>query len=133
MRTWDRNAPTTRQNAAGEWRCGACGAHKPIEQFNLAHARAGRYPLAYCKPCKAAKGRARRAANPQRRAQHTYFPPIGGRHWNAKLTDDDVRLIKGLLADLPAAVIARKFACSPSTIMGIKHGRCWTHVGHGAP
>jgi DNA-binding Lrp family transcriptional regulator len=51
---------------------------------------------------------------------------IGECHHNAKLTDDDVRLIRELREDfgLPYAEIAEKFECSLWTVRDICKG--WT-------
>lgn len=46
----------------------------------------------------------------------------------AKLSAEDVLLIRGLLPDLSCAEIARKFDVSRQAISAIKNGYCWTEV-----
>lgn len=49
---------------------------------------------------------------------------IGESHHNAKLTDDDVRLILALRAEgVPQAKVAEKFECSRRVVRDIESGR----------
>jgi predicted DNA-binding protein YlxM (UPF0122 family) len=57
-----------------------------------------------------------------------YWPPNGEKHHFAKLTDEDIRLIRSLIPELSCAEIARKFEVSRQTISHIKHNRTWTQV-----
>lgn len=64
-------------------------------------------------------------------ARHTsrLYPdrvPRGTRHGNAKLTDEDVRLIRRSLE--PAAYIAEKFGISSNSVYGIRRHHTWRHV-----
>ena len=53
----------------------------------------------------------------------------GSDHWNSKLTDDNVILIRQrLAAGESCAQVARELKMSKSTIHGIKAGRGWTHL-----
>jgi hypothetical protein len=64
--------------------------------------------------------------------------PKGSRHWNAKLTEYDVKLILELdeerreirqrLQDLKIAKIAEKFDVSATVISRIVNGHEWRHV-----
>jgi predicted DNA-binding protein YlxM (UPF0122 family) len=53
------------------------------------------------------------------------MPQWGEKRWNAKLTAQDVILIRGLLPWLSCAEIARKFDVSRTCISSIKHGYSW--------
>lgn len=57
-----------------------------------------------------------------------YWPPNGEKHHFAKLTEEDIRLIRLLVNDLSCAEIGRKFEVSRQTISHIKHNRTWTQV-----
>ena len=46
----------------------------------------------------------------------------------AKLTAEDVRLIRGLLPHLTCTEIAKKFEVDRFTISNIKHGHTWARV-----
>jgi hypothetical protein len=69
-----------------------------------------------------------RANNPQR----------GSARWNAKLTDDDVRLMRALVAErerlltearkLTDAKIAEKFHVHPHTVWKATKRDSWSHV-----
>lgn len=69
-----------------------------------------------------------KAINPQR----------GADRWNAKLTEDDVRLIRALVDEramhlaearkLTDAVIAEKFEIHPNTVRKIIDGAAWGHL-----
>jgi len=69
-----------------------------------------------------------RAFNPQR----------GSDRWNAKLTPDDVRLIRGLVAErerllsearkLTDAKIAEKFDIHENTVWKVRQKSSWFHV-----
>jgi hypothetical protein len=59
----------------------------------------------------------------------------GERHWKAKLTEDDVRLICELLRErdegakhLTIRSIAKQFAVSHHPIQQIASGNCWKHI-----
>lgn len=53
----------------------------------------------------------------------------GSRHWNAKLNEDDVRLILKLLEEGVAQCdIAKKFEVGRHIIHNIARGRSWRHV-----
>lgn len=64
--------------------------------------------------------------------------PKGSKHHNAKLTEDDVKLILELnkerleirrkLQGVTIGAIAEKFGVSPSVINHIVLGDAWTHV-----
>ena len=54
---------------------------------------------------------------------------IGGDHHNARLTDEDVRLIRALsTAGLGYLTIARKFLVGASTVRDVVTYRTWRHV-----
>lgn len=53
-------------------------------------------------------------------------PNKGVSHWASKLTEEDVRIIRG---DLRTAYrIAKDYGVDPGTIRGIKRGETWKHV-----
>ena len=64
--------------------------------------------------------------------------PRGSRHWNAKLTEEDVELILALnserlrlkeeLSRVTTTAMADKFGVSVSVICRIASGHDWTHV-----
>ena len=59
----------------------------------------------------------------------TRNPRRGSEHWTAKLTEDKVREIRGLLeARVPIIDIAPRYGVSACTISNIKSGRIWKHV-----
>lgn len=107
-------------------RCAHCHEYKPLSQFHTL--RDGRYVQSWCRTCKAESMRQSRAARKGEPKVRLWRPAFGEKSHKAKLTDSDVRLIRGLLGELPCAVIARKFDVSRQTISGIKHGHKWTHV-----
>lgn len=54
--------------------------------------------------------------------------PRGDENSNSKLTERDVRKIKGMIGSIPVKQIARQFGVDYSTIHLIKTGRNWSHV-----
>ncbi|WP_163258398.1 HNH endonuclease signature motif containing protein [Bacillus paranthracis] len=52
----------------------------------------------------------------------------GGDIKQSKLTDSDVRIIRGLLDDKSLIYIANMFNVSETTIWNIKHKKTWRHV-----
>lgn len=101
---------------------------KSLNDFHVNHGRPNGARQAWCKTCKAAQMRAFRSENARQGRIRFWYPPHGEGSHKAKLTADDVRLIRGLLPDLSCAEIARKFEVSRSTISAIKNGSCWTEV-----
>lgn len=61
-----------------------------------------------------------RDAAKKRRLQH------GERRWNAKLTADDVRYIRG--STEPLKVLSARFGVTEGTISWIRHGHTWQHI-----
>jgi hypothetical protein len=65
-------------------------------------------------------------------------PQRGTDRWNAKLSEDDVRLIRDLVAEREAlraevrkltdAKIAEKFEVHPNTVRKLCQGGSWIHV-----
>ena len=108
--------------------CSRCQQTKPVSEFFLNQDRGGRYPQSQCKACKAEGMRRLRASRQVQGRIRFWYPPHGEASHKAKLTADDVRLIRGLLPDLSCAEIARKFEVSRSTISAIKNGYYWTEV-----
>ena len=111
-------------------RCSHCRQVKPVSEFFISTNPYGRqYLQSWCKACKAAQMREARAQHaPVERARY-FFPAIGEQSHKAKLSNDDIRLIRGLLSSgLACAEVARKFEVSRQTVSAIKAGRTWTHV-----
>ncbi|WP_371666014.1 HNH endonuclease [Streptomyces sp. NBC_01241] len=54
--------------------------------------------------------------------------PRGESTHNSKLTEDDVREIRGLLGCIPQSQIAKRFNISESGVTYIKQGKIWGHV-----
>jgi hypothetical protein len=55
--------------------------------------------------------------------------PKGSKHPNAKLDEDAVRQIFGLIdAKLSDREIARRFGCTSTNIWFIRHGKAWAHL-----
>lgn len=109
-------------------RCSHCRSVKSLDDFHVAHGRPNGTRQAWCKACKAAQMRDLRAANARQGRVRFWYPPHGEASHKAKLTADDVRLIRGLLGDMTCTEIARKFEVSRSTISAIKNGYRWTEV-----
>lgn len=53
---------------------------------------------------------------------------IGSRRSQAKLTEQDIPLIRGMLASASLAAIGRAFSVSAATIARVRDGISWTHV-----
>lgn len=106
--------------------CSKCRARLPLTQFETRVSNGKQYPHSHCKDCRRAdhRGRSKRADG------DGYLSiPYGERSHASKLTDADIRLIKGLLASgLTCSEIAHKFEVSRQTVSGIKPGHCWSHV-----
>jgi hypothetical protein len=109
-------------------RCPHCKTEKPESDFYINRDRPEGTLQAWCKSCKAEGMRALRASRARQGRIRYWYPAYGEKSHKAKLTNDDVRLIRGLLPNLSCAEIARKFEVSRSTISAIKHGRYWTEV-----
>jgi hypothetical protein len=106
-------------------RCPHCRQTLPLESFHINHDRPNGARQSWCKQCKAAALREHRSHfSPDPGATHVK-PFHGERHYGAKLTDEDVKLIRGLLPSLSCAEIARKFEVSRQCISDIKHGKNW--------
>jgi hypothetical protein len=54
--------------------------------------------------------------------------PRGEQHWNARLTPDDVRFIRGHVGEFSQADLARRFGVPPSAISKIVTRRSWKHI-----
>lgn len=63
-----------------------------------------------------------------RNRHHTIPPPVhrGGDHWQARLTEDDVRYIRA--SKEPQKILAAKFGIDPSAISMVRTRRTWKHV-----
>lgn len=72
------------------------------------------------------KGRDKFSENVKKAQQH---PLRGSAKWNHKLTEDDVRKIKGARASgIGQKRLARQYGVRFQTIQAIDHGRTWGHV-----
>jgi|LakMenE01Jun11ns_1017448.scaffolds.fasta_scaffold9500362_1 hypothetical protein len=109
-------------------RCPHCKTDKPESDFHANRDRPDGTLQAWCKPCKAEGMRALRASRTRQGRIRYWYPAYGEKSHKAKLRNEDVRLIRGLLPDLSCAEIARKFEVSRSTISAIKNNRYWTEV-----
>jgi hypothetical protein len=108
-------------------RCPHCKTVKPATDFHINHDRTNTLQ-SWCKACKVESTRQHRASMRTEPKVRLWRPPHGERHYLAKLTNEDVRLIRGLLPYLSCAEIGRKFEVSRQLISDIKHGRKWTEV-----
>ena len=60
---------------------------------------------------------------------HPEIVPKGERHWAAKLTDDDVRLIRKRVASGEKQIdLQREFGLSSGTVSLVVHRKRWAHV-----
>ena len=114
--------------------CSKCRTEKPIDEFRLVLNKQGAMVHhSWCNACKNADVRARYWRNRPEKDQRQIrrIMPIGEQAHTAKLSDDDVRLIRQL--EPPkyrevAADVAEKFEVSMSTVLQIWKGATWTHV-----
>lgn len=113
-----------------EKRCSHCRDIKPASDFYVSTNPYGRrYVQSWCKACKAEAMRVARLRISPPRKDRLFFPAYGERSHKAKLVNDDIRLIRGLLdSGLNCAEVARKFEVSRQTVSAIKSGRTWTHI-----
>lgn len=59
--------------------------------------------------------------------------PYGTRRWNARLTDDDIPLIRRLYRDgMGQTEIANLYGVKQGAIWGIVHGKTWRRVPDGS-
>lgn len=107
--------------------CSKCKQAKSLDEFYKNNARHNALQ-SWCKQCKADAGRAARQSKPRRDYQPRICTSFGEKHYNAKLTNADVLLIRGLFDWLTNVQIAEKFEVHPSTISAIKHRRSWWRV-----
>lgn len=56
----------------------------------------------------------------------TLKPQIGVKHWNDKLTEDQVREIRA--SDMSQSALSRKYGVSVQQVHRIVHGQAWTHL-----
>ena len=105
-------------------RCPHCRQIKPLTEFHRNLARKNGYQ-SWCKPCKVFAVRSARLLKPTAPERIRIMPQWGGTRYNAKLTPEDVILIRGLFEWLSCAEIARKFEVARTTISSIKHGHSW--------
>lgn len=114
-------------------KCRTCGEIKPATEFHASNKHASGINT-MCKPCRS------EYANimSQARKKPGYQKHVGEKHHSSKLTDDDVRKIKRLIADkeyhyeqwtrLTYAIIGEKFEVTASTIEAIANGKNWKHI-----
>jgi len=104
--------------------CPHCRQNLPLTAFHRNLARKNSYQ-SWCKSCKVYATRSARMLRPTAPERIRVMPQFCGTRYNAKLTEEDVRLIRGLFDDLSCAEIARKFEVARTTISSIKHGSSW--------
>lgn len=56
------------------------------------------------------------------------YRPSGEHHYRAKLTNDQVRIIRRILRPVPKAYLAQHFDVSKSTIERVLNGKCYRDV-----
>lgn len=105
-------------------RCSHCKQTKLVSEFHRNFSRKNAYQ-SWCKICKAQGMRDSRLLRPTPPERIRVMPKFCETRYNAKLTNEDVRLIRGLFDDLSCAEIARKFEVARTTISSIKHGKNW--------
>ena len=103
--------------------CTKCGETKPETEFHICSRNTHSGRSAACKACRNAYIR-------EYRRHPVYARPRGQDHCRAKLTDEDVRLIKQLLIGQTNTLreIGEKFEVTHATISAIKRGVRWAHV-----
>lgn len=114
-------------------KCRTCGEVKPATEFHASTKHAAGINT-MCKPCRSEYASIMSKA----RKKAGYYRKVGEEHHSSKLTNEDVRLIKQLLADkeyhyeqwtrLSYAIIGEKFDVTASTIEAIANGKNWKHV-----
>ena len=106
-------------------RCPRCRQRKPAAEFY----RNGASLQSWCRTCKAADMRRRRAEHQTQDRRHDVrIMPHGEAHPRAKLRADEVRLLKRLKGEMPARIVAEKFDVSRSLVRAIWRGEYWSHV-----
>ena len=106
-------------------RCRNCGLDKPVAAFVMT--RYGK-PSSWCRACTQALTRDYRA-RVRARGWSYYRPPIGEKHWKAKLDNARVKAIRAALAaGQSCAAVGRAFGVSRQTVSMIKNGATWTQV-----
>jgi thiol-disulfide isomerase/thioredoxin len=113
--------------------CPKCRTEKPLSEFRMVRNNQGKWVHhSWCTPCKnAAMREYRKSAKAEDGRLVRRVAKIGEKASRAKLTDDDVRLVRQLepkryyqIAD----EVAEKFEVKRSTILKIWRGDSWTHV-----
>ena len=62
------------------------------------------------------------------KGRNKYPDTRGTKHGMSKLSDDDVRKIRGMAAASSQQAIARHFGISQERVHSVLHGRAWSHV-----
>jgi hypothetical protein len=114
-------------------RCPKCKSEKPLSEFRMVRNHQGKWVHhSWCSPCKNAAWRESQKASKAEDGRKIRRPGrVGAASHTAKLTDDDVLLVRQLEPRryLEAArEVAEKFEVSQSTILKIWRGETWTHV-----
>lgn len=114
--------------------CSRCKIEKDMSEFRYFTRPNGTRAInSWCNPCKAIgcrEHRARAKAGDARKYR-THYIPSGQDSHSAKLTHDDVRLIRQLRPpsrEVYSKEVAEKFEVSQSTILKIWRGVTWDNV-----
>ena len=114
-------------------KCRACGEVKPSSEFHASIKHVSGINT-MCKPCRSEYA----SIKSRLRKKPGYYRKVGEDHHTSKLTNNDVRMIKQLIADkeyhyeqwrrLTYAIIGEKFDVTASTIEAIANGKNWKHI-----
>ena len=107
--------------------CPHCKQTLPLESFYIRNIEKKTYQ-SWCTPCKLQYQKENRALIPKKEGPRLMKTMFGEKTPGAKLTNHDVRLIRGLFDWLSDGVIAEKFEVHKSTIQRIRSGRNWSRV-----
>jgi hypothetical protein len=113
-------------------RCSKCKKLQDLNNFYPYTTPHGKIRLAsWCKQCKVEQVKELRRKNREGltdgRKLKSWFPKFGSQHHKAKLSDEDVRIIRSLHG-IRTSDLCEKFEVSKQTIQRIRNGSIWTHI-----